>query len=120
MAPIAPGSVAASASAKKRFFKSAVNWRRLALTTTSGLGTVLPSPGATLRSVSLRSASLRFAPGEGRTEVGAEPFTYLRVPSSGPSVSLRFRDVDGPVIALPCAQGVAQQILNFLPLPQGQ
>src|ERR1019366_1523229 len=38
---------------------------------------------------------------------------HLRVPSSGPSVSLRFRDVDGPVIALPCAQGVAQQFLNF-------
>jgi len=31
----------------------------------------------------------------------------LRVPSSSP-------------IALPCAQGVAQQFLNFLPLPQGQ
>src|ERR1035437_10071875 len=46
--------------------------------------------------------------------------TILRVPSSGPSVSLRFRDVDGPVIALPCAQGVAQQFLNFLPLQIGR
>jgi beta-lactamase regulating signal transducer with metallopeptidase domain len=44
----------------------------------------------------------------------------LRVPSSRPSVSLRFRDLHGPVIALPCGQGVAQQFLNFLPLPQGQ
>ena len=44
----------------------------------------------------------------------------LRVPSSSPSVSLRFGDLHGPVIALPCAQGVAQQFLNFLPLPQGQ
>src|ERR1019366_2777587 len=41
---------------------------------------------------------------------------YLRVPSSSPSVSLRFRDLRGPVIALPCAHGVAQQFLNFLPL----
>src|ERR1035437_190805 len=45
---------------------------------------------------------------------------YLRVPGSNPSVSLRFRDLYGPVIALPCGQGVAQQFLNFLPLPQGQ
>src|ERR1035437_8924948 len=45
---------------------------------------------------------------------------HLRVPGSNPSVSLRFRDLYGPVIALPCAQGVAQQFLNFLPLPQGQ
>ena|ERR1019366_8338921 len=45
---------------------------------------------------------------------------HLRVPSSRPSVSLRFRDLHGPVIALPCGQGVAQQFLNFLPLPQGQ
>ena len=37
-----------------------------------------------------------------------------------PSVSLRFRDLHGQVIALPWAQGVAQQFLNFLPLPQGQ
>src|ERR1035437_8058234 len=44
----------------------------------------------------------------------------LRVPSSRPSVSVRFRDLHGPVIALPCGQGVAQQFLNFLPLPQGQ
>jgi hypothetical protein len=44
----------------------------------------------------------------------------LRVPSSSPSVSLIFRDLQGPVTALPCAQGVAQQFLNFLPLPQGQ
>src|SRR5664279_2274237 len=45
---------------------------------------------------------------------------YLRVPSSSQSVSLRFRDLYGQLIALPCAQGVAQQFLNFLPLPQGQ
>ena len=44
----------------------------------------------------------------------------LRVPSSSPSVSLRFRDLHGPVVALPCAQRAAQQFLNFLPLPQGQ
>src|SRR5258708_10707426 len=43
----------------------------------------------------------------------------LRVPSSSPSVSLRFRDLHSQGIALP-AQGVAQQFLNFLPLPQGQ
>src|SRR5260370_30203998 len=43
----------------------------------------------------------------------------LRVPSSSPSVSLRFRDLHSQGIALP-AQGVAQQVLNFLPLPQGQ
>ena len=45
---------------------------------------------------------------------------YLRVPSSSPSVSRRFGDLHGPGIALPCAQRVAQQFLNFLPLPQGQ
>src|SRR5260370_895148 len=46
---------------------------------------------------------------------------HLRVPSSSPSVSFRFRDWYGQVIALPCAQGVApQQFLNFLPLRQGQ
>jgi site-specific recombinase XerD len=44
----------------------------------------------------------------------------LRVPSSGLSVSLRSRDLHGPVVALPCAQGAAQHFLNFLPLPQGQ
>ena len=44
----------------------------------------------------------------------------LRVPSSGQSVSLRFRDLHGPVVALLCAQGAAQHFLNFLPLPQGQ
>ena len=44
----------------------------------------------------------------------------LRVPSSSPSVSRRFGDLHGPGIALPCAQRVAQQFLNFLPLPQGQ
>jgi type I restriction enzyme R subunit len=44
----------------------------------------------------------------------------LRVPSSSPSVSRRFGDSHGPGIALPCAQRVAQQFLNFLPLPQGQ
>src|ERR1039458_202882 len=40
---------------------------------------------------------------------------YLRVPSSSPSVSRRFGDLHGPGIALPCAQRVAQQFLNFLP-----
>jgi hypothetical protein len=45
---------------------------------------------------------------------------HLRVPSSGQSVSLRFCDLHGPVVALPCAQGAAQHFLNFLPLPQGQ
>src|SRR5271165_4438364 len=44
----------------------------------------------------------------------------LRVPSSGQSVSLRFRDLHGPAVALACAQGAAQHFLNFLPLPQGQ
>jgi hypothetical protein len=44
----------------------------------------------------------------------------LRVPSSSRSVSLRFLDLHGQAIAFPCAQGVAQQFLNFLPLPQGQ
>src|ERR1035441_3154377 len=39
----------------------------------------------------------------------------LRVPSSSPSVSRRFGDLHGPGIALPCAQRVAQQFLNFLP-----
>ena len=47
-------------------------------------------------------------------------YKYLRVPSSNPSVSLRLRDLHGPVIVLPYDQGVAQQFLNFLPLPQGQ
>ena len=46
--------------------------------------------------------------------------SLLRVPSSSPSVSRRFGDLHGPGIALPCAQRVAQQFLNFLPLPQGQ
>src|ERR1022692_2521824 len=36
MAPIAPGALAESASAKMRFLYSAEYWRRLALTTTSG------------------------------------------------------------------------------------
>src|ERR1017187_6431263 len=67
MAPIAPGALAESASAKMRFLYSAEYWRRLALTTTSGSGIVLASPGATLRSASLRSASLRSAPGEAKT-----------------------------------------------------
>jgi hypothetical protein len=31
-----------------------------------------------------------------------------------------FGDLHGQVIALPGTQGVAQQFLNFLPLPQGQ
>src|SRR5664279_2194354 len=59
--------------------------------------------------------------------VKLDPFAYpqafffnLRVPSSSPSVSRRFGDLHGPGIALPCAQRVAQQFLNFLPLPQGQ
>src|ERR1039457_3799869 len=76
MAPIAPGALAESASAKMRFLYSAEYWRRLALTTTSGSGIVLASPGATLRSASLRSASLRSAPGEAKTtEGGGTPFT---------------------------------------------
>src|ERR1022692_4244901 len=71
MAPIAPGALAESASAKMRFLYSAEYWRRLALTTTSGSGIVLASPGATLRSASLRSA-----PGEAKTtEGGGTPFT---------------------------------------------
>src|ERR1035438_6093641 len=76
MAPIAPGALAESASAKMRFLYSAEYWRRLALTTTSGSGIVLASPGATLRSASLRSASLRSAPGAAKTtEGGGTPFT---------------------------------------------
>src|ERR1017187_977916 len=76
MAPIAPGALAESASAKMRFLYSAEYWRRLALTTTSGSGIVLASPGATLRSASLRSASLRSAPGEAKTtDGGGTPFT---------------------------------------------
>src|ERR1039457_1055881 len=76
MAPIAPGALAESASAKMRFLYSAEYWRRLALTITSGSGIVLASPGATLRSASLRSASLRSAPGEAKTtEGGGTPFT---------------------------------------------
>src|ERR1035438_5777996 len=76
MAPIAPGALAESASAKMRFLYSAEYWRRLALTTTSGSGIVLASPGATLRSASLRSASLRSAQGEAKTtEGGGTPFT---------------------------------------------
>src|SRR5208283_4808442 len=70
MAPIAPDSLAESASAKMRFLYSAEYWRRLALTTTSGSGIVLASPGATLRSASLRSASLRSAPSEAKTTEG--------------------------------------------------
>src|ERR1035441_8217768 len=61
-----------------RFLYSAVNWRRWALTTTSGSGRVLVSPGAALRSASLRSASLRSAPGETKTQgVGAIPFNFI-------------------------------------------
>src|ERR1017187_10957078 len=76
MAPIAPGALAESASAKMRFLYSAEYWRRLALTTTSGSGIVLAPPGATLRSASLRSASLRSGPGEAKTtEGGGTPFT---------------------------------------------
>src|ERR1017187_5255735 len=70
MAPIAPGALAESASAKMRFLYSAEYWRRLALTTTSGSGIVLASPGATLRSAALRSASLRSAPREAKTTEG--------------------------------------------------
>src|ERR1017187_5934304 len=76
MAPIAPGALAESASAKMRFLYSAEYWRRLALTTTSGSGIVLASPGATLRSAPLLAASLRSAPGEAKTtEGGGTPFT---------------------------------------------
>ena len=56
-----------------------------------------------------------------RVDVGPRiDLIHLRVPSSSPSVSLRFRDLYGQVSALACAQGAAQQFLNFLPLPQGQ
>src|ERR1035437_3162519 len=68
------------------------------------------------------SRSHRFGTGCGRTLFVFRVFGgsggHLRVPGSNPSVSLRFRYLYGPVIALPCAQGVAQQFLNFLPLPQ--
>src|ERR1039457_4482333 len=76
MAPIAPGALAESASAKMRFLYSAEYWRRLALRTTSGSGIVLASPCATLRSAPLRSASLRSPPSEAKTpEGGGTPFT---------------------------------------------
>src|SRR5450759_3922890 len=54
-------SLALSASARTRRLYSAVNLRRLALLTTSGLGrSAIPrSPPVALRSSSLRSASLR-------------------------------------------------------------
>ena len=55
-----------------------------------------------------------------RAKVKDAAVQCLRVPSSSPSVSRRFGDLHGPGIALPCAQRVAQQFLNFLPLPQGQ
>ena len=58
--------------------------------------------------------------GRGGWQEYAALFACLRVPSSSPSVSLRLRDLHDPVSALPWAQGVAQQFLNFLPLPQGQ
>src|ERR1039457_1998001 len=85
MAPIAPGALAESASAKMRFLYSAEYWRRLALTTTSVSVIVLASPGAKLRSASLRSASLRCAPGEAKTtEGGGTPFTdfFMSISSS--------------------------------------
>src|ERR1035437_2180060 len=49
MAPIAPGALAESASAKMRFLYSAEYWRRLALTTPPGAGAVFASLAATLR-----------------------------------------------------------------------
>ena len=67
-----------------------------------------------LLSVAMRAAR------EGRNRSGIRGLYNLRVPSSSPSVSRRFGDLHGPGIALPCAQRVAQQFLNFLPLPQGQ
>src|ERR1700689_739601 len=61
-----------------RFLYSAVNWRRWAVTTTSGSGSVLVSPGTALRLASLRSASLRSAPGETKTRGdGAIPFNFV-------------------------------------------
>src|ERR1035437_1271747 len=39
---------------------------------------------------------------------------YLRVPGSNPSVSLRFRDLYGPVIALPCALRGCTAVLELL------
>src|ERR1039458_2732597 len=54
MAPIAPGALAESASAKMRFLYSAEYWRRLALTTTSGSGIVFSLPGGTVWSASVR------------------------------------------------------------------
>src|ERR1035437_6557410 len=39
---------------------------------------------------------------------------YLRVPGSNPSVSLRFRDLYGPVIALPCALRCCTAVLELL------
>src|ERR1039458_7433816 len=73
------------------------------------------------RGVWVGYASLRFevSIGAGRISIFGS-LTNLRVPSSSPSVSRRFGDLHGPGIALPCAQRVAQQFLNFLPLPQGQ
>src|ERR1017187_8825995 len=76
MAPIAPGALAESASAKISFLYFVGYWRGLARTTPSGSGIVLASPGAPLRSASLRSASLRSAPGVPKTtEGGGTPFT---------------------------------------------
>ena len=64
-----------------------------------------------------RGVEVRWAAYRGK---GSHGLLYLRVPSSSPSVSLRVRDLHSQVIALPWAQEVAQQFLNFLPLPQGQ
>src|ERR1035441_8613701 len=92
MAPIAPGALAESASAKMRFLYSAEYWRRLALTTTSGSGIVLASPGATLRSASLRSASLSSAPGEAKTtEGGGTPFTDFFMSISFSALYTKYR-----------------------------
>src|SRR6266702_5913049 len=92
MAPIVPGSLAESASAKMRFLYSAVYWRRFALTTTSGSGVVLASPGATLRSASLRSASLRSAPGDAKTmEGGGTPFTRFFMNNSFSALYTKYR-----------------------------
>src|ERR1017187_8775571 len=111
MAPIAPGALAESASAKMRFLYSAEYWRRLALTTTSGSGIVLASPGATLRSASLRSASLRSAPGEAKTtEGGGTPFTdfFMSISFSAlytkPRKRRRLTDLgtEGRVIGVEC------------------
>ena len=55
-----------------------MNWRRRALSNTSGSGSVLVPPGTALRAASLRSTALRSAPGGTKTPGGtAAPFTFV-------------------------------------------